>query len=280
MMKFESESLHVRGESSSQSVVSRHDFQVKVLPDDSQNSRTDIEKDLDFLQSKNRPILYAKMTVVFLALVVSFLCTRSFNSPRRSVDCIRDSVFELTQSVNDKLNTDPYLLRIFQVTSSMVVDFAEITLMITYLLKGTSISFPMQLIVFYAVRGFIQGIFLFGHPQGVIWTDPGIPSLAVPYGQFSDYYFSGHCGFLTMMILEHYRQGNKRLSVFLAVLLPYLAFVLMATRVHFSIDIIVGIMFGTYAHFQTYAYLNHTHHFLQLTFTKHVWRRISYFSEA
>ena len=278
-MKFETEKWQLKDRSNSSSNLPRDEIDGMTSSGAFQTSRKDIEQEVDKIQSKNRPILYTKMAVVFLTLVLSFLCTRSFQSSRRSAECIRDSVLEASQFINDKLNTDPILLRLLQVTSSMIVDFAEITVMITYIVKGTHVTFPLQLIFFYVGRGIVQGIFLFGHPQGVIWTDPGVPSLAVPYGIFSDYYFSGHCGFLTMMILENYKLGNRKLAAGISVFLPYLAFVLVATRVHYSIDIIVGVMFGIYSHVMVYSYLNPIHYVLRKLFNKNVWHKIPYFCE-
>ena len=48
-------------------------------------------------------------------------------------------------------------------------------------------------------------------PQGYFWDYPGFPSLVIPYGRTSDFFFSGHTGFLTICCLEWYHLGYRRL---------------------------------------------------------------------
>ncbi len=80
--------------------------------------------------------------------------------------------------------------------------------------------------------------------EGIIWPDPGFPSLVVPYGVTSDFLPSGHIGYLTIATLELYKIGVRRrpLLVLSVVSIFYEAFVLLVTRNHYSVDFIVGIV--------------------------------------
>lgn len=238
-----------------------------------------IEEEIRHLNNKTRPVMFAKIGVVFVLFLLNFLHTRSFASPRKSVECIKDHVFEISDSINEKLNTEPNLLKFLQVTSSAVVDFADISVLVAYNLRGVTIAYPLQVFFFYVMRGVVQGIFLFKNPKGGIWTEPGIPSLTVPYGIMSDYYFSGHCGFVTMMALENYKLGNPKNALALAILLPYLGFVLVAARVHYSIDIPIGIMFGVYCHYWAHTYEKHFAYLMRKIFNRHLWHKIPFISE-
>jgi hypothetical protein len=100
--------------------------------------------------------------------------------------------------------------------------------------SNTQVLFTFGL--FYGIRGIIQNIFTFRFPLGNTWPYPGIPSLLVPYGDQSDFYFSGHCGYMTILLLELRRLGYGKKFTFLALVsLAYVAFVLLAFRVHYSI---------------------------------------------
>ena len=58
----------------------------------------------------------------------------------------------------------------------------------------------------------------------------------VPYGLTSDFYFSGHCGFMVLNIMETITQERHYLKVWLMVLfLIYLMVILLLFRVHYSI---------------------------------------------
>lgn len=86
------------------------------------------------------------------------------------------------------------------------------------------------------------------YPDKGIWDYPGIPSIVVPYGLQSDYYFSGHCGFLAMNIINQWKHGNKKRALLILLVLPYVAFTLIMSRIHYTIDIPIGIMFGFYVY--------------------------------
>ena len=100
--------------------------------------------------------------------------------------------------------------------------------------------------IFYGVRGIVQANFRMRFPEGGIWDYPGVPSLTVPYGLTRDFYFSGHCGFLAMNAFIMYRDGRKKTFMLLCGAICYVGFVLVLFRIHYSIDIPIGIMFGIY----------------------------------
>jgi hypothetical protein len=82
----------------------------------------------------------------------------------------------------------------------------------------------------------MQGIFKYRYPKGYLWPYPGLPSLLVPYGQTSDFYISGHVGFISLLFWEYRRMGFKPLSLaFWGCIIVYLSFLLMVLRVHYGI---------------------------------------------
>ena len=60
----------------------------------------------------------------------------------------------------------------------------------------------------------------------------------VPYGLSADFYFSGHCGFMVLNIMEAIVQENNFVKAgFMTIFLIYIMFILIAFRVHYSIGI-------------------------------------------
>lgn len=266
-------SIHARNPSM---VPSGSASMVEIKTSTAPTSR--ILQDLKSLDSKNRGILAAKLSMIFIFLVANFLYTRKLTPKADIKECLQDNIFALTQSLNDKVNTDPTFLKSLQISSSSVVDFAEITFLITFYFKSNSLRCPLALLIFYATRGLVQGMYLFRFPEGTIWDYPGIPSLTVPYGRMSDFYYSGHCGFVTLVAFENYRHKNRIIATLQFLSIVYLGFVLVVTRVHYSIDIPIGIMAGAYAN-----YLGDKFSLpLQIIFRKYVnkyIRKIKFFSE-
>ncbi len=238
-----------------------------------------IEREIKSMASKNKPVLIAKIAIIFIFLIANFLHTRKFATPRRSVECIRDSIFELTESINAKINVDTRTLNVLQIVSSLMVDFADLTVLYGYYKLSDNVRLPLQCLIFYGIRGIIQNNFLFRHPKGTIWPFPGFPSLAVPYGITADYYFSGHCGFLVMAAFETYRMGRRIIPAILSVFTLFVGFVLVVARVHYSIDIPIGMMVGAWTHYMVTTHLKYIQYALRRVFNRCFWLKIKYFAE-
>jgi hypothetical protein len=85
-------------------------------------------------------------------------------------------------------------------------------------------------------------------PEKGIWDYPGVPSLVVPYGLQSDYYFSGHCGFLALNMVYMFSLARKKTAIAILIAIPYVGFILIMSRIHYTIDIPIGMMYGAYLH--------------------------------
>lgn len=239
-----------------------------------------IEADLTQIIHKNKPVIAAKMAVVFALLIGHFLRSRQFRASKPAVDCLHDTGYDLTASVNAELNHNKGLLTTLELTSSALVDFTSLSIMFYFYKVGTTIRYPVQLIGFYVTRAIVQGIFLFRFPENGVWDHPGIPSLSVPYGLTNDFYYSGHCGFMVMMSMEHFKMGNKKLPIFLLISVFYVAFVLIASRIHYTIDIPIGMLAGYYSHYITNYYIRSLQAILRRVFNRCCWLKMKYFSEV
>jgi len=50
--------------------------------------------------------------------------------------------------------------------------------------------------------------------EGFMWTHPGVLSIIVPYPDIDDFFFSGHVGTCTLMMLEYRAMGWTKMSRF------------------------------------------------------------------
>lgn len=100
---------------------------------------------------------------------------------------------------------------------------------------------------FYVMRNIIQRFVVFPFPSGFFWEDPGFPSLTVPYGRSSDFFWSGHCGFLMLVACEWF--VNKRYYMFAltCVINLYMAIVMIGFRIHYTVDILIGVVMAHYS---------------------------------
>lgn len=78
------------------------------------------------------------------------------------------------------------------------------------------------------------------YPPGIYWDDPGFPSLIVPYGDTTDFFYSGHVGFLNIAALEWYKQKIYKMTYLTVFVMFYTIFVLLIFRAHYSIGKIIS----------------------------------------
>jgi hypothetical protein len=66
----------------------------------------------------------------------------------------------------------------------------------------------------------------------------------VPYDHTRDFFFSGHCGGLSIVTAEMFHLQLTKTGVLALLSLLYMANMLLTTEVHYSIDILAGILFA------------------------------------
>lgn len=121
------------------------------------------------------------------------------------------------------------------ISSSLLMDITFIVLMAVFVFKGKTPRVAYAVIIFYGCRAICQNLFFFQFPENWIFTDPGFFSLLVPYDKTSDFYFSGHVGFLAMSTLELVHIGWVGVAFLNFVSMIYTAWMLITLRAHYSI---------------------------------------------
>jgi len=68
----------------------------------------------------------------------------------------------------------------------------------------------------------------------------------VPYGRGSDFFYSGHIGFVTICATEWFENKKKLVGWLIVLGGVYTAFILLAYQVHYSIDLFAGLFFASW----------------------------------
>ena len=155
--------------------------------------------------------------------------------------------------------------------AGLLMDFIVISLFIIFARHGGNKDvfpqqwrLPIELVLFYGLRFICQALFAMQLPAGFYWDYPGFPSVTVPYGATNDFFYSGHVGACILCFVEYnsmlengwrpvYSRFMKWISIFS---LFVQAFTMLATRGHYTIDLISGIIFAHYIHINVRAYLS------------------------
>lgn len=78
------------------------------------------------------------------------------------------------------------------------------------------------------------------------WRNPGFLGLTVPYDHTRDFFYSGHTGTLTLIFYEMCTLRLKVLAILAFMSLIYMMNMLTITRVHYTVDIIGGLVFALF----------------------------------
>lgn len=185
-----------------------------------------------------------KTLIFFLFLTIIIICRHMILQVK--VSCIEDKILNLLQFANDFINkegNENYRI-LFQATCSLLVDLSFILTFGYWVLHGKTCRLPISLAFFYLVRALVQSLWESPFPPGYYWYSPGFPSLVVPYGRGSDFFFSGHTGFMTICAEEWHRLGRSRMRNLILCFTVYTMLILMMYRIHYSIDLFVGLFFA------------------------------------
>jgi hypothetical protein len=135
------------------------------------------------------------------------------------------------------------------ITASAFLDIFMVSFLIVFAKKGDSWRPVIHLMMFYCVRGLFQTVTVLEFYDTYLDESPGFPSLTVPYGYQSDFFYSGHAGVALALGFIFHDLGYKHLFYFGIFLSIFESFVMTVIRAHYSIDIIFGVLMAHYFYF-------------------------------
>jgi hypothetical protein len=196
------------------------------------------EEDSEKLRSSTRTII--------LALVIAVLFIGRFSVPDNEPSCVQDKILNALESANKFINApgNEHFRNAFQFICSFMVDIVFVITFGYWVVRARSVRLPLSLALFYIVRAGIQSIWMSPFPEGYYWYSPGIPSFVVPYGRGSDFFFSGHSGFLIICACEWNKLGFKKVRNFVLGVTAYTIMILFIYRIHYTIDVFTGVFFA------------------------------------
>lgn len=190
-----------------------------------------------------------KVTIKFCVFVtcLTFLFIGRYSVPSNEPECIVDKVQLWFEDLNVFLMTkgNEAWRDSLQIICSLFMDLMFFITGAYWILRGSSSRLVIATLSFYIVRAIVQALWYSPFPaSGYWWFDPGFPSFVVPYGKGSDFFFSGHIGFIVICASEWKKYGEKVAVWILSIGGVYTAFILIAYKVHYSIDIFTGVFFA------------------------------------
>lgn len=169
------------------------------------------------------------------------LAARAFPAGR-----ISDRIHEWTAPWNRYLRERPSAADRLLIASSAIIDALGLFLLGSAVLGATVRPF-LGLLLLFALRQVCQGLTALPAPEGMIWRDPGFPSLLVTYGTATDLFFSGHTAIAVYGGVELARLGGPGLAALGAAVAAFEAATVLVVRAHYTMDVFTAIVVALWA---------------------------------
>lgn len=187
----------------------------------------------------------------FLAVfaVAFWLITQKWIGQRKMnfKDPIGDGVHLWTEKWNLYLHQRPRIANGLLISSSLVIDALGVFL-IAQSIFGETIRPLMTLIFLFTLRQMNQALTVLPSPRGMIWRDPGVPSLFVTYGVSNDLFFSGHTALAILGAIELSQFGGTFWLVLAGLIVLFEVGTVLVLRAHWTMDVFAGAVAALWSH--------------------------------
>ena len=152
---------------------------------------------------------------------------------------IVDQAHVLTGDWNAYLNQNEKAANTLLIVSTALIDLIGIWLLANAIF-GKSIRPFLALLILFAARQVCQYFCALPLPDGIIWSDPGMPSLLITYGVANDFFFSGHTGIAVFGAIELARRFDRTGAVIGVCIAIFEIVTVLTLRAHYTMDIVTG----------------------------------------
>jgi hypothetical protein len=183
--------------------------------------------------------LAARILITFAALAIWFWTQSLLGARSSPTEGIGDGLHRLTAPANAYLHGSPHAANVLLIASSALVDAIAIFLLASWIFGGILRPF-LGLGMLLVTRQVMQALCSLPAPPGIIWHDPGFPSLLVTYGVANDFFFSGHTAIAVFGAIELARLRRSWLTALAVCVVLFEIAAVLVLRAHYTMDVFTG----------------------------------------
>lgn len=181
-----------------------------------------------------------RVGAIVAGLVLWFLTQRLIGARTLADVHHYDHLHVLTAGWNRWLHDHPRAANAVLVASSLGVDLVTLFVLALAVFGPTFTPF-WGLLILFLMRQVSQALVALPPPQGIIWRDPGVPSLFVTYGVGNDFFFSGHTALAVYGAMQLAALHIPALTVAGIVVAVLQVVAVIALRAHWTVDVVAGL---------------------------------------
>jgi len=185
--------------------------------------------------------LALRVAITAVALVIWFWTQSLLGRRAGDAGAIGDGLHRLTAPLHSYLENSPRAADALLILSSLGIDALGIFLLGSWIFAARLRPF-LGLAMLLILRQVMQALCALPPPPGMIWHDPGFPSLLVTYGVANDFFFSGHTAIAVFGAAELVRLHKTWLTVCAILLVLVEVAAVIALRAHYTMDVFTGLL--------------------------------------
>jgi hypothetical protein len=189
----------------------------------------------------DRRTIARRSIITAVALALWFWTQSLIGSRQLSGPGITDGLHQLTAPINSFLLNHPPATNTLLVISSAFIDAFGLFLLLAWLF-GRSVRPFLSLMLVMALRQLMQALCALPPPAGILWHNPGVPSLLVTYKVANDFFFSGHTAIAVLGLYEVARLRRAWLTTLASIVLVFEIVTVLSLRVHYTMDVFTGVV--------------------------------------
>jgi hypothetical protein len=192
-----------------------------------------------------RPVWWIRLVLVVIG-IAAWRWTQSLIGQRPPVEgVIWDGLHQLTAPLHWFLLENPPWADAVLIVGSAFIDLLGFFLLVWSIIGPTFRPF-LGLLILFGMRQICQAVCALPPPEGMIWRDPGFPSVLVTYQVANDLFFSGHTAIAVYGAVELIRLGRRWLIGVAVMVALFEVISVIVLRAHYTIDVFAGIIAALY----------------------------------
>lgn len=160
---------------------------------------------------------------------------------------IADGIHRLTAGWHRRLHENPRRANALLIASSLVIDLLGFWLLATAIFGATFEPF-LGLMLLFVLRQVCQAFCPLPPPPGMIWRNPGCPTLLVTYGTSNDLFFSGHTAIAVYGSLSLAAALGPVGAGLGGAIIVFEISAVLVLRAHYTLDVFTGAVTALYVH--------------------------------
>lgn len=180
-----------------------------------------------------------RLAVIAGALGVWFWTQRAIGRRTAATAGIGDGIHALTAKWHAYFAGHERAANWALMVSSLCIDIFGL-FMIAAAVFGPSFAPFLGVLIVFSLRQLCQMICPLPPPPGIIWRDPGFPTLLVTYGVGNDLFFSGHTALAVLGAIEICHLAPWWVGIVAVLIAVGEVVVVLVLRAHYTMDVVAG----------------------------------------